>query len=81
MIDELRDEPEAMREIHEIRLQIYEEEKGMTPAERAQHTNAAARRMAEKYGLTIVDSLPSLQDSRLSRGQASFRSTFSGMSR
>jgi predicted RecB family endonuclease len=81
MIDELRDEPEAMREIHEIRLQMYEEKKGMTPSERAQHTDAAARRMAEKYGLTLVDSLPSLQSISLNRGQASFRSTFSGMSR
>jgi hypothetical protein len=81
MIDEMRDEPGAMREIHEIRLQIYEEKKDMTPAERALHTDAAARRMAEKHGLTIVDSLPSLQNRRFSRGQASLRSTFSGMSR
>ena len=27
------DDPNAMREIHEIREKIYEERKGMTPAE------------------------------------------------
>lgn len=46
-------EPKALREIHEIREQIYEETKGLTPEERAEHTNKIGREIAEKYGLKV----------------------------
>jgi hypothetical protein len=44
-------EPEEMREIHEIRLMIYEETKDMTPKQRIDRTNAIAAEVAKQYGL------------------------------
>jgi len=46
-------EPRALREIHEIREQIYEETKNLSPEERAERTNRIGREIAEKYGLKI----------------------------
>jgi hypothetical protein len=47
----MKNEPEAMREIHEIRLQIYEETKGLTPQERANRANKAAAELEQRYGI------------------------------
>jgi len=46
-------EPRALREIHEIREQIYEETKHLSPEERAALTNKIGKEIAEKYGLKI----------------------------
>ena len=42
-----------MREIHEIRIQIYEETKHMTPEERATHANEQAQKLIDQYGLKV----------------------------
>ena len=52
----MTNEPRAMREIHEIRDNIYEETKNMPPEERAALTRREAREMIEKYGLEVKQS-------------------------
>ena len=49
----MSNEPEAMKEIHDIRLQIYEETKDMTPQQRNEHTQKAAEEFAKKHGITL----------------------------
>jgi len=44
------------KEINRIRLEIYEETKNMTPAQRAERTNRIAEAEAKKYGFKIVAS-------------------------
>ena len=44
-------EPMPMREIHEIREKIYEEEKNLSNQERLRKIHAEAARFIEKYGL------------------------------
>ena len=44
-------EPIPMREIHEIREKIYEEEKNLSNQERLVKIHAEAVRLIEKYGL------------------------------
>ena len=44
-------EPIPMREIHEIREKIYEEEKNLSHKERLQKIHDEARKFIEKYGL------------------------------
>lgn len=44
-------EPEAMREIHEIREKMQEEMKGMTTKERVEYIHRAAEEAKKKYGL------------------------------
>ncbi len=56
-------EPKAMREIHEIREQIYEEIKHMTPKEQTEYFHREAEEAIKKYGLTRHD--PSIMDPRL----------------
>jgi hypothetical protein len=46
-------EPMPMREIHAIRLMIYDETKNMTPEERAKHVHDQAQEMIDKYGLQV----------------------------
>lgn len=53
-------EPKAMREIHEIRLSLYEEKKKLSPAEKAKKANQAAQNIIKEYKLTIK-SLPRLK--------------------
>jgi len=49
--------PETIeQEINRIRLEIYEETKHMTPAQRAKHTNDIAEAVAKKYNFTLVES-------------------------
>jgi len=40
-------------EIDRIRLKIYEETKGMTPAQRAERTNKNGEAIVRKYGLAV----------------------------
>ena len=49
----MTNEPRAMKEIHDIRLQIYEEIKDMTPEERIAMVRLEAQAMINKYGLKI----------------------------
>jgi len=42
------------QEIDRIRLEIYEETKDMTPAQRAERTNKIAEAAAKKYNFTLV---------------------------
>ncbi|MCL2055120.1 MAG: hypothetical protein FWG90_11905 [Oscillospiraceae bacterium] len=44
------------QEVNHIRLQIYEETKGLTPAQRAERTNKIAEATAKKYGFKIIAS-------------------------
>ena len=46
-------EPEALKEIHEIREKIYEETKNMTPAERAAHAHNEAQKLIWQYNLKM----------------------------
>jgi hypothetical protein len=41
---DLANEPEALREVHAIRLLIHDETKGMTPSERTAYYNGSAAR-------------------------------------
>jgi hypothetical protein len=43
-------EPEVMRELHEIRARMSAETKDMTPEQRADRTNAIAAEIAKQYG-------------------------------
>ena len=54
-------EPRAVREIHDIRLQIYEETKQMTPEERAAHASRGAQEFIDQYGLKVKRPDPPLQ--------------------
>ena len=44
------------QEVNQIRLNIYEETKNLTPAQRAERTNEIAKAAAQKYGFKIVAS-------------------------
>ena len=46
-------EPQAMKEIHKIREQIYEETKNLSPEERAKGANITGKKLVEKYGLRV----------------------------
>ena len=46
-------EPRATREIHDIRLAIYEEIKDMTPEERTSYFAESAREAIDKYGIKV----------------------------
>jgi len=46
-------EPTALREIHKIREQIYEETKNLSPEERAERRNKIGREIVEKYNLKV----------------------------
>jgi len=45
---DLADEPSALREIHAIRLMIYDETKGMTVSEHTAYYNGSAARLLGK---------------------------------
>ena len=49
----MRNEPNAMREIHKIREDFYLETKNMSQEERAALTRKEAREIIEKYGLEV----------------------------
>ncbi|MCL1875345.1 MAG: hypothetical protein FWF87_03700 [Synergistaceae bacterium] len=43
-----------LREVHAIRLMIYDEIKDMTPAERTVYYNNSLKEAQEKYGFKVV---------------------------
>jgi hypothetical protein len=49
----MNNEPQALKEVHRIRAEIYEETKNMTPSERADYANAQAQLLIEKYKLNL----------------------------
>ena len=49
----MTNEPRAMREIHDIRIQIYEEIKDMTSEERVALVRREAQELIDMYGLNI----------------------------
>jgi hypothetical protein len=55
-----KSEPRAMREIHEIRVQISKEMRGLSPAERNARAVETAREILCRYGLNthLTDTLP-----------------------
>ena len=46
-------EPQATREIHEIRLKLYEEERNLTVQEKIAKIKREAREAIEKYGIKV----------------------------
>jgi hypothetical protein len=46
-------EPMPMREIHAIRIMLYEQTKNMTPTEHAEYFNTAAQEIIDNYGLQV----------------------------
>ena len=49
----MTNEPIAMREIHKIRENIYEETKNLPPEERSALTRKEAQEVIDKYGLKV----------------------------
>ena len=43
------------QDINRIRLEIYEETKGMTPKQRVEHTRKVTSETIKKYGLKIIE--------------------------
>jgi len=50
----MRDEPKALKEVHEWREKIYEETKNMTPSESTKHTKDAAEEFIKKHNLKVI---------------------------
>jgi hypothetical protein len=46
-------EPKAMREIHDIRLRLHEEKKGLSVIEKAEETNKSAEEIIKVYKLKV----------------------------
>jgi hypothetical protein len=53
-----RTEPKAMREIHEIRERLHEEQKDWTDAERRAYYDRVGGEIAKKLGLRTVPQPP-----------------------
>jgi hypothetical protein len=51
-LPELADEPEALREVHAIRLMIHDETKGMTAEERTAYYHEGTKDILSKLGIT-----------------------------
>ncbi|MFH1449199.1 MAG: hypothetical protein ABIG09_02125 [bacterium] len=49
-------EPEFMRELHEIREEMYEETKNLTPGERVDRTHREAEEFLTNHGYRLVRS-------------------------
>lgn len=50
---------EPMREIHDIREKLYEEEKNLTPEERITKVHKESEELIKKYGLKFKKTLTS----------------------
>jgi hypothetical protein len=46
-------EPKAMREIHSIRVEIYEKIKDMSPEERTAYFIESTKETVDKYGIKV----------------------------
>ena len=46
-------EPTALKEIHDIRVQLYEETKNMTLEERMHYAHSDAQKLIKQYNLKI----------------------------
>lgn len=46
-------EPQAMREVHAVRLMHHDRYKNLSPKEYAETVNRSAREVTEKYGLKL----------------------------
>ena len=46
------------QDINRIRLEIYEETKGMTPEQRVEHTRKATDETIKKYGFKVIEKAP-----------------------
>ena len=46
------------QDINRIRLEIYEETKGMTPEQRVEHTRKATEEAIKKYGFKVIEKVP-----------------------
>jgi hypothetical protein len=49
----MKNEPSALKEIHDIRERIYEETRNMTPDERAACAHCEAQALIRQYNLNI----------------------------
>jgi len=49
----MTNEPRALKEIHDIRLRIYEETKNLTPKQRAELTSRTVREFEKESGITF----------------------------
>lgn len=45
--------PQTLKELHEIRAQIYEEEKDLSPRERVERTRRVAEALLNAWGLKL----------------------------
>lgn len=46
------------QDINRIRLEIYEETKGMTPEQRVAHTRKATDETIKKYDFKVIEKIP-----------------------
>ena len=51
-------EPRAMREIHEIREKLYEEQKGLSNKEIVERINRESEEVIKKYGVKLKTRTP-----------------------
>ena len=51
------DEPMPLREVHAIRLMIYDETKDMTSAEKTTYYNDSLKEIQGKYNIKVVPSV------------------------
>jgi len=49
----MTNESKALKEIHDIRLRIYEETRDLTPKQRAELTSSIVREFEQKSGVTF----------------------------
>jgi hypothetical protein len=51
-------EPESMREVHEMRMRVHKELKGLTVEERIASIHKSAQRVIKKYGFKFKNYKP-----------------------
>jgi len=55
---EMKNNNAIEQDINRIRLEIYEETKGMTPEQRVEHTRKATDETIKKYGFKVIERVP-----------------------